>query len=88
MPITLPTKLKNNYAVDWNSTFKLWYEDAEAKENKILVKTIAKFGYFIQYNRKYASYKNKSFYQFFPNREFKREIIKHINNNDIDAVWS
>lgn len=81
-------KLKNNYAIDWNNTFKLWYEDAEARENKTLVKTVAKFGYFILYNRKYASYKNKSFYQFFPNREFKREIIKHINNNDIDAVWS
>jgi hypothetical protein len=32
-------EIKTNRGVDWNATLKLWYEDNDAKENKILVKS-------------------------------------------------
>ena len=33
-------KIKTNLPIDWSATFKLWYEDEDAKANKILIKKL------------------------------------------------
>ena len=78
-------EVKTNYPIDWDTTVKLWYEDKEAFENKTLVKIQNKEVYKIYYNRLNTNYKNKSFYQFFPNRTLKRTLSKNIREGLVDA---
>ena len=54
--------------IDWDRTLKLWYEDPEAKESKILIRVETPISYKIVYNRCSAKYNNKIFYNFKPCR--------------------
>lgn len=85
-------KLANNLPIDWQATKKLWEEDEEAKNKKLLIRQNNSHtsGYIFKiYLRKYkAKLKNKSYYQFMPNRIFKRNLAKRIkdkNKNPYDA---
>lgn len=78
-------KLKNSYPINWDKTLKLWYEDEEAFNTKMLVREESKEVYLVYYNKYNANYNNKSFYQFNTNRDLKIKLKEQIKNNKIDA---
>lgn len=77
--------LKVTYAIDWDSTLKLWYEDEEAFNNKTLVRLPERNIFRIKYNKNTANYNNKSFMEFQVNRNIKTRLKQKIKNNEIDA---
>lgn len=78
-------KLKVTYAIDWDKTLQLWYNDQEAFQSKQLVKIPEKEIFRIRYNKDSANYKNKSFIEFHINRDIKIRLKQKIKNNEIDA---
>lgn len=78
-------KLLTNLPIDWDRTIELWYEDEEAYDKKILIRREAKEGFKIRYEKNIATYNNKTFYDFIPNRELKQELSNKIKNGEIDA---
>lgn len=78
-------KLKVTYAIDWDTTLKLWYEDKEAFNNKTLVKIPEKSIFRVRYNKDKANYNNKSFMEFQVTRDIKTRLKHNIKNNKIDA---
>ena len=77
--------IKVTYAIDWDSTLKLWYDDEEAFNNKTLVKFPEKSIFRVKYNKSTANYENKSFMEFQVNRSIKTRLKQKIKNNEIDA---
>ena len=77
--------LKVTYAIDWDNTLKLWYEDEEAFNNKTLVRFPERNIFRIKYNKNTANYNNKSFMEFQVNRNIKVRLKQKIKNNEIDA---
>ena len=77
--------LKVTYAIDWDNTLKLWYEDEEAFNNKTLVRLPERNIFRIKYNKNTANYNNKSFIEFQVNRNIKVRLKQKIKNNEIDA---
>ena len=77
--------LKVTYAIDWDSTLKLWYNDEEAFNNKTLVKLPERNIFRVKYNKDSANYKNKRFMEFQINRDIKTRLKQKIKNNEIDA---
>lgn len=80
-------KLKVTYPVNWNDTLKLWYEDEEAREKKILLRFEERFIYFIKYNSFCAKYNNKVFYKFSPHVKLKKGLKEYIKNGTTDTLW-
>lgn len=78
-------KLVTSLPIDWDKTLKLWYEDKEAFDNKILVRIETEEVFKVYYNKQNANYNNKSFYEFKPNREIKRKLSKHAREGNLDA---
>ena len=78
-------KIKTNRAVDWNATLKLWHEDAEAREDKILVRSEKSHVFTIFYNTYPANYNNKHYYHFIPTREVSLAVKKAGIEGKIDA---
>lgn len=78
-------KLVTNRGVDWDATLKLWFEDEEAKRDKLLVKTEDTEVFTIFYNRMIANYNNKTLYQFKPNRNLRLTIKQAGKDGLIDA---
>lgn len=74
-------KIKTNLPIDWDATLKLWYEDPKSYEDKFLVRVNVPEVYRIHYNKNSALFNNKSFYQFTPNRDLKKEL-KHAIKED------
>ena len=81
-------KLKINYPVNWSETLKLWYEDAEARKNKTLLRNESKEVYSVKYNKWTARYENKAFYEFVLNRFIKKALKKNINDKKVNVLWS
>ena len=77
--------LKVTYAIDWDSTLKLWYDDEEAFNNKTLVRLPERNIFRVKYNKDSANYENKSFMEFQINRDIKTRLKQKIKNNEIDA---
>ena len=77
--------LKVTYAIDWDNTLKLWYEDEEAFNNKTLVRLPERNIFRVKYNKNTANYNNKSFMEFQVNRNIKVRLKQKIKNNEIDA---
>lgn len=77
--------LKVTYAIDWDSTLKLWYNDEESFNNKTLVKLPERNIFRVKYNKDIANYENKSFMEFQINRDIKTRLKQKIKNNEIDA---
>ena len=80
-------KLVVNYPIDWNSTLKLWYNDAEAMKNKILVRAENSIVFHFIYNKYKAVYNNKSYYQFIVNRAIKQKLRDHIIEGTADTLF-
>ena len=78
-------KLKVTYAIDWDKTLKLWFEDEEAYNKKQLVKIPEREIFRIRYSKEDANYKNKSFIEFQVNRDIKVRLKQKIKNNEIEA---
>lgn len=78
-------KLKVTYAIDWDKTIKLWFEDEEAYNKRQLVKIPEKEIFRIRYSKEDANYKNKSFIEFQVNRDIKVRLKQKIKNNEIEA---
>ena len=76
---------KVTYAIDWDSTLKLWYDDEEAFNSKTLVKLPERNIFRVKYNKDSANYENKSFMEFQINRDIKTRLKQKIKNNEIDA---
>lgn len=80
-------KLRNTYPISWVNTLKLWYEDEEARNNKILVRNEGKFSYSVKYNKHNAHYINQCFYQFILNRFVRRALLNNIAKGKVDTLW-
>jgi len=78
-------KLRISYHINWNETLKLWYEDAEARENKTILRHETKELYKAVYIKYRATYENKSFYKFTLTRDLKKKLKYNIQEGLIDA---
>lgn len=78
-------KLVTNLPIDWDATLKLWHEDKEAYDEKILVRYENEAIFKILYDKSTATYKNKSFYDFRPTRTIKKQISRLVKANKLDA---
>ena len=81
-------RLYNTNPVDWPTTKKLWEEDEEAKDRKLLVRYLNNHssGYVYRvFCKKFTSkMKNKSLYKFKTNRFFQRSLSKRIKDENKD----
>ena len=80
-------KMKVTYPVDWQATLKLWFEDEEAREQKLLIRRNSKNVYKVYFNKYDATFNNKVFYDFTLNRFIKKKLKHNINNGLIDSVY-
>jgi len=81
-------KLKNTYPIDWDKTLRLWYEDPEAYQQRILVRNEQKEVFIVRYKKnRVACYENKTFYQFVLNRFIKKALKENIQNGKIDTLY-
>ena len=62
-------KIKTNLPIDWNATLELWYNDEESYKQKTLVRMDEEELYKLHYNTYKANFANKSFYEFFFNKD-------------------
>lgn len=91
-PVTLKIvddKLVTSMPVDWGRTLKLWAEDKDAYDKRILIRLEEKEVILVRYNKRFANYNNRRFYQFDANKQLKQELKKRIKENKIDAfdLW-
>ena len=78
-------KLKLTSPVDWKATLRLWYDNPICKNKKQLVRQDVDFIFRVLYNVNKAKYENKTFYEFYTNRDIKLGLKKNIKLNKIDA---
>ena len=78
-------KVKNNYPIDWDSTLRLWHEDKDAREKKLLLKKKEKTVFVIRYNKNKSKYKNQSYFEFIVNRALKLSLKDKIKEGNFDA---
>lgn len=76
-------KIHINLPIDWDKTLKLWYEDDESYKDKVLVRMEEKESFQVYYNKESATYNNKSYYEFIPNRDLKIGIKQNIKKGVI-----
>lgn len=79
-------KLKTNYRVDWKKTLECWYNDEEARNERIKVKRIQKYLYSIKYSKSTSNYRNQKFYNLRLNRSLVRTLGKKIENEKLNAL--
>lgn len=77
------SKLKNIGRVDWVSTYKLWYQDKEARENKILIRHTNKKRTLFRWEKRHSRFANRSFYTFSFSRAIRRELYKRFTEGEI-----
>lgn len=78
-------RLVNTFPIDWPSTLKLWEEDREAYNDKILLRYERKTRLMVKYSNFNARFKNQSFYTIDFNRELKREVNRRANKSKLDG---
>jgi len=85
VPRIINGKLYNTTPVDWVATNKLWNEDIEAKEKKLLVRYsnshTSRYVFRIYFKKYNYSFKNKKYYSFKPCRTFQRLLGKRIKDD-------
>lgn len=80
-------KLVNNLPIDWDRTLKLWYEDEDSFNNKVIIKLEENEIFKVYYNRGKANFNNKSFYEFNINRDLKKRLKQNIKDRKIEAMY-
>lgn len=78
-------KLVTTLPIDWDATLKLWFEDKQSREDKVLIKQETEDVFKVYYNKNKADYTNKTFYDFKPNRDIKRSLTKQAKEGYLDA---
>ncbi len=82
-------EIENNLTVNWQATKKLWRDNAEAKEKKILIRYTNEhtrgYAFRAYYFKNSANFKNKSVYGMQVNRELRRNMSTGIFNKTIDS---
>ena len=78
-------KLVTTLPIDWDATLKLWFEDKQSREDKVLIKQETEDVFKVYYNKNKADYTNKTFYDFKPNRDIKRSLTKQAKEGHLDA---
>ena len=85
-PKIINGKLYNPTPVDWVATNKLWDEDEEAREKKLLVRYLnnhtSKYVFSIYFKKYISSFINKNIYSFVSNRTFKRQLSARIKDEN------
>lgn len=88
VPKIVDGKVINTSPIDWVTTKKLWEQDPDAKEKKILVKYLNHHtsGFVFRiYMKKFGSaFKNRTVYKFEPSRKFKRSLSARIKDDNKD----
>jgi hypothetical protein len=88
VPRIIDGKLYNPTPVDWQATNKLWDEDSEAKEKKLLVRYnnnhTSKYVFRINFKKYIYPFANKKYYNFQTCRTFARTLGERINDEDKD----
>lgn len=87
-PRIVDGKVVNPAPVDWVTTNKLWANDEDAKNKKILVKHLNThtMGFVFRiYMKKFgSSFKNRTVYKFKPSRHFSRGLSARIKDDKKD----
>ena len=78
-------KVVTNRPIDWDKTLELWYNNKEAKDKKLLIKSTPQYIFLIRYNKGNAEYINKSVFTFNISRTVKLLLKDNINKNNTDA---
>lgn len=88
VPRIVDGKLYNQTPVDWVATNKLWDEDEEAREKKLLVRYLnnhtSKYVFRISFKKYVYPFMNKKYYTYEKSRMFARLLGKRINDPDKD----
>ena len=84
-PKIINGKLIISKPIDWDRTLKLWYNNKEAKDKKLLIKSTPQYIFLIRYNKGNAEYINKSVFTFNISRTVKLLLKDNINKNNTDA---
>lgn len=83
-------KLISHKPIDWDTTLKLWEEDEDAKNKKILIRHMNNHsdGYVfeVKYIRGRALFKGARWYDFIPTRTTKLTIRDEVFKGNIDAI--
>lgn len=86
IPTIVNGKLVNTAPVDWVVTNKLWSEDEEARDKKLLVRFnnshTSKFIFRVFFKKYYLTFMNKKYYSFKTCRGFQRLLAKRIKDED------
>jgi hypothetical protein len=92
IPRIVNGKLYNTAPVDWVATNKLWSEDAEAMEKKLLVRYLnshtSKYVFRIYFKKFNLYFANKKLFSFQSNRDFKRFLGARIKDENKDKYES
>jgi hypothetical protein len=92
VPRIVDGKLFNSTPVDWVATNKLWAEDEEAREKKLLVRYnnshTSRYVFRINFKKYITPFVNKRYYKFHTCRKFARMLGNRINNEDKDRYDS
>lgn len=80
-------KLKNTYPIDWEGTWKLWFDDKEAFKNKTLLRMEESHIYHVKYLKWEAKYENKIFYLFKVPQKTKKQLKESIKKGVTDTLW-
>jgi len=79
-------KLYNTSPVDWVATNKLWSEDEESRQKKLLVRYnnnhTMKYVFRIYFKKYTYPFQNKQLYSFKPNRKFQRLLGARIKDEN------
>ena len=76
---------KTNRMIDMNSTFKLWYDDKEARENKTIVRYDDDFIFRIKYSTRGRLYKYNKYFSIQFNRELRQKLTAVIRIGNYDT---
>ena len=86
VPRIVNGKLYNSAPVDWVATNKLWAEDSESREKKLLVRYLnnhtSKYVFRIYFKKYNLHCLNKKLFSFKVNRNFSRLLGKRIKDED------
>lgn len=85
VPKIVNGKLYNNAPVDWVATNKLWSEDNEAREKKLLVRHLnqhtSKYVFRIYFKKYNLYFNNKKLFNFKASRSFQRLLGARIKDD-------
>lgn len=79
-------KIETNLPIDWNNTLKYWNQDKDAFKNKKLIRIDNKEIFKIRYSKRLCKYKNKNYFNFYPNRQMKIKLKDKIINKETDTL--